>query len=128
MTDQNLSRIVELAVAFKNAAEASPLIKAPQAQQKVLDSIDSAEMEKIQGLMQEVISDSFQYMFGGEPSEEFLKKNLVLCEISADFCLRALPEAKVATFVPKELKNQTDADTLRSLGAPKLAGLCEFKK
>jgi hypothetical protein len=131
MTDKNLFRISDLCLDFKSAAINSLEIQSSEIQEKYLASIDSVEMEKIQTLQEELENEidtfSKKSVLPQFP-DSFLKKNLEMCEMIADICLRVIPSETVSHFIPKELKNQADADTLRSLGAPKLASLCEFKK
>lgn len=131
MTDKNLFRISNLCLDFKSAAISSLEIQSPEVQEKYLASIDSVEMEKIQNLQEELeneINTLSKNLVLPQFPDSFLKKNLEMCEMIADICLRVIPSESVCNFMPNELKNQTDADMLRSLGAPKLASLCEFKK
>jgi hypothetical protein len=139
MPDKNLTRISKLCITFMDVAtKAFPPMLETDALQKLSGSVDSATKQQLADLLLKVeilediriVSKSLKipYLFDYELSDEFSKGNIALCEMVADICLRAVPPAKFAEFVPEELKNQADADTLRSLGAPKLAGLCEFKK
>jgi hypothetical protein len=127
MADENLTRITELCAAFKEAVEALPEIQDPALVEKVLESLKPGEQEKAQELAEAVVAESLSLVFGGEPSDDFLKKNIGLCEITADIFSRVIAEEKIAACVPAGLKNAADAQALRGLGAPKLASLCSPK-
>lgn len=127
MTTENLARLTTLCAAFKNAAENSALGKNPAVRSKVLASLSPSEIENMQTLMQDLAREGMTYAFGDAPSEGFLKMNIQACEYVADMFLRAATAKDIAAFVPAEMKNAQDAETLRSLGAVKLASLCVAK-
>ncbi len=127
LANKKLERLVELSIEFRKAVE-SALEQDVQIQQKILESVKPEEMKSIQSLLQQVASESLDFMhdstLGLNHSHSFLKKNLELSEITADLFLRVEQKETVASFIPAALKNEKDAEALKKAGAPKIASLC----
>jgi hypothetical protein len=126
MTDQNLSNIAKLCFSFTRAVENDVSKQTYEVREQILACIKSNPT--LDKLAEKIVDYSFRLPSGVEPSIESLKMKIEFAEVWTDICMRVFLPATIADIIPAELKNQADADTLRSLGAPKLASLCEFKK
>lgn len=127
MSYEKLTRTVELAVEFKNAVEAG-LGNDSSLRGKLLAAMKPGEMEQLTGKLQDIAEGAMELAFGGgKPSEEFLKKNVEITDTMAELFNRVVPEAKMASFIPAELKSDDNVQYLRDLGATNLAKLSAFK-
>jgi hypothetical protein len=126
MADKKLMRIVELSAVFKDAVEGKLGNDAALAK-KAQAALKPGELEQVQGKMEDVMNESFELMFGKEPTDSFLQKNLDLLEWGAEFTLRVVPVERVAECMPAELKSEDNIAELQKRGAPTLAKIAAFK-
>lgn len=123
MANEELTRLATLAAQFKEAVESSPLVSDPAIAAKVQSSVTAQEMEQVQDLLGDVMSEAMGLAFGGEPSESFLKKNLQIADLMTEFMLRAVPEKQLAAIIPQDQKTEANSKAFEAAKAPALAKL-----
>ncbi len=123
---QKLMHVTELAAKFKEAVE-QKFGNDEKLAADMMTKIKPGELEAVQDKLQDIVNESFEYAFGGKPTEAFIKKNLDIVDLTAEFALRVLPAEKLAPLVPAELKSDENVQYLRDLGATNLATVSAFK-
>jgi len=127
MTDttpnEELTKLVELSVVFKNAVE-EKFGQDAELTAKIQASVSPEEMEEFQNLVMRLATESFGAAFGGI-SEEFLKLNLKAADITADIVGRVLSKDDLAALLPEDLQNEESVTRLETEGAKNLAALCK---
>jgi hypothetical protein len=123
---KKLTHVTELGVKFKDAVE-KKFGSDQKLAAKMMTKLKPGELEAVQDKLQAIVNESLGYAFGGTPTEEFVRKNLEIVDLTAEFALRVMPAEKLAPLVPAELKSDENVQYLRDLGANSLATVSAFK-
>lgn len=122
-----LMRVTELGAKFKDAVE-KKFGSDRKLAAEMMTKIKPGELEAVQEKLQAVVEEAMEYAFGDKkPTGEFIKKNLEIVDLTAEFALRVLPAEKLAPLVPSELKSDENVQFLRDNGAKSLADVSAFK-
>lgn len=123
LNNEELTKLVELSVEFKNAVE-EKFGQDEELAAKVQASVTPEEMEGFQVLAMELAAGSLEAAFG-EISEEFLRLNLKAADAMTDILGRVLSKDDLAAFLPESLQNEDSVTQLEAEGAKNLAALCK---
>jgi hypothetical protein len=125
MSDIRLERLCDLSLIFKDALD-KQLDATTDNKNNALSSLTSRELAYIQEKEMHYAAEAFNATAIGV-TPEFLKLELEVCDLTAQFAQKILEKDVVSLGLPAELLTQDAIKTLKQYGAHNLATLCEYK-
>jgi hypothetical protein len=125
MSDISLEQLCDLSLIFKDALD-KQLDATTDNKNNALSSLTSRELAHIQEKEMHYAAEAFNATAIGVTAE-FLKLELEVCDLTAQFAQKILEKDAVSLGLPAELLTQDAINALKEHGAHSLATLCEYK-
>jgi hypothetical protein len=125
MSDISLEQLCDLSLIFKDALD-KQLDATTDNKNSALSSLTPRELAHIQEKEMHYAAEAFNATAIGV-TPEFLKLELEVCDLTAQFAQKILKKDVVSLDLPADLLTQDAINALKEHGAHNLAALCEYK-